>query len=54
MILFSNPGYEPKTITVPVETIQVAPSILQALGLDPNQLQAVRKEGTAALPGLNF
>jgi hypothetical protein len=54
MILFSNPGYEPRTITVPVETIQVAPTILQALGLDPSQLQAVRKEGTAVLPGLNF
>ena len=54
MILLSNPGYEPKTITVPVETIQVAPTILQVLGLDPNQLQAVQKEGTAVLPGINF
>ena len=37
-----------------VETTQVAPTILQALGLDPNHLDAVKKEGTAVLPGLNF
>ena len=54
MILLSNPALVPKTITVPVETIQVAPTILEALGLDPNRLQAVRKEGTAVLPGVNF
>ncbi len=54
MILFSNPSFEPKTVTVPVETIQIAPSILEALGLDPDKLEAVRKEGTAVLPGLSF
>jgi hypothetical protein len=32
----------------------VAPTILQALGLDPNLLDAVRIEGTPVLPGLPF
>jgi hypothetical protein len=35
-----------------VETTQVAPTILQLLGLDPNQLQAVQQEGTQVLPGI--
>jgi hypothetical protein len=34
----------------PVETTQIAPTILQLLGLDPQALQAVRIEGTAVLP----
>ena len=33
-----------------VETTQIAPTILQLLGLDPNALQAVRAEHTRALP----
>jgi hypothetical protein len=33
-----------------VETTQIAPTILSLLGLDPNQLQAVRSEGTKVLP----
>jgi hypothetical protein len=36
-----------------VETTQVAPTILQLLGLDPNSLQAVQKEGTRVLPDLH-
>jgi hypothetical protein len=36
-----------------VETTQVAPTILHLLGLDPRALDAVRKEGTRVLPGLN-
>jgi arylsulfatase A-like enzyme len=35
-----------------VETTQVAPTILQLLGLDPGSLQAVQQEGTQVLPGL--
>ncbi len=54
MLLFSNPAFEPKTITAPVETIQIAPTILTALGLEPNKLDAVRKEGTGVLPGISF
>jgi hypothetical protein len=33
-----------------VHTTQIAPTILALLGLDPDQLQAVRKEGTRVLP----
>jgi hypothetical protein len=60
-----NPGdrdvpilvYAPGTIhhgTSPqwVETIQVAPTVLQLLGLNPDSLQAVQQEGTQVLPGL--
>jgi hypothetical protein len=54
VMLFSNPAFEPRTITVPVETVQIAPTILKALGLDPRKLDAVHKEGTAVLPDINF
>ena len=39
-----------QVVNAPVETTQVAPTILQLLGLDPNQLQAVQIEHTDALP----
>jgi hypothetical protein len=35
----------------PVETTEIAPTILTLLGLDPQQLQAVQAEHTTALPG---
>jgi arylsulfatase A-like enzyme len=35
-----------------VENTQVAPTILKLLGLNPNELQAVREEGTQVLPGI--
>jgi type I phosphodiesterase/nucleotide pyrophosphatase len=54
MILLSNPNLEPKTVSTFVETRQVAPTILKALGLNPNRLDAVRKEGTEVLPGVEF
>lgn len=54
MMLLSNPSFEHKTVKGPVETAQVAPTILQALGLDPSDLQAVRKDGTTVLPGLDL
>jgi hypothetical protein len=38
------------TLNCPVSLRQVAPSILQALGLNPKSLDAVRLEGTKALP----
>lgn len=40
-----------RIITAPVETTQIAPTILRALGLEPRALQAVRLEGTRPLPG---
>jgi Type I phosphodiesterase / nucleotide pyrophosphatase len=50
MILVSNPGFDSKTITTPVQTSQVAQTILQALGLDPDKLQAVLfRRGIAAV-----
>jgi hypothetical protein len=51
MLLVSNPSLEARSITTFVETTQVAPTILRVLGLDPSKLDAVRKEGTAVLPG---
>ncbi len=35
-----------------VETTQIAPTILDLLGLDPDALQAVQIEGTQVLPGI--
>jgi len=52
MILVSNPGIAPKTLTTPVQTAQVAPTILKALGLNPGALQAVQIQGTEVLPGI--
>jgi hypothetical protein len=54
MLLVSNPELKARTVTSFVETTQVAPTILQALGLDPSDLRAVRKEGTPVLPGIDF
>jgi hypothetical protein len=53
-LLLSNPGIKAASIGGLVQTTQVAPTILKALGLDPNELQAVKKEGTQALPALPF
>jgi hypothetical protein len=53
MLLVSNPHVRPKTLHSFVETAQVAPTILQLLGLDPDALDAVRSEGTPVLPGLD-
>jgi type I phosphodiesterase/nucleotide pyrophosphatase len=53
MLLVSNPDFHHKTIHSFVETAQVAPTILQLLGLDPDALDAVRAEGTPVLPGLD-
>jgi len=52
MLLVSNPGIRAHTNTSFVETSQVAPTILQFLGLDPSALDAVRIEGTPVLPNL--
>ncbi len=52
MLLVSNPSIRPRTVNSWVETMQVAPTIVQILGLDPNELDAVRMEGTPVLPDL--
>ena len=54
MLLVSNPAIAPKKETTFVETAQVAPTVLHALGLAPTLLDAVRAEGTTVLPGLPF
>jgi hypothetical protein len=52
--LLSNPAISPRTVTAPVETAQIAPTILASLGLDPGQLTAVQQEHTPVLPGFFF
>jgi hypothetical protein len=52
MMLVSNPGLRGNTVTIPVTTMQVAPTILKALGLNPSALQSVQQEGTETLPKL--
>ena len=54
LLIVSNPSYSSSTYTGMVETRQVAPTVLQALGYDPSSLQGVQKEGTEVLPGLPF
>jgi arylsulfatase A-like enzyme len=54
IMLLSNPKFTAKTVTGPVETMQVAPTVLKALGLDPNALQAVKIDGTQVLPEVNL
>jgi hypothetical protein len=51
-LLVANPQLQAGTVRAAVETTQIAPTILTVLGLDPGELEAVRKEGTRSLPGL--
>jgi hypothetical protein len=53
-LIVSNPALKAGVVKTPVVTSQIAPSILHALGLDPQSLKAVRVEGTETLPGLPF
>jgi hypothetical protein len=50
VMLVANPRFRAATISATTTTTQVAPTILNALGLDPTALDAVREEGTAVLP----
>ncbi len=49
-LIVSSPTIHAAVNENPVETTQIAPTILQALGLNWTQLQAVRAEGTQPLP----
>jgi len=51
-LLVSNPRIEAQAVKTPVETTQIAPSVLKALALNSDSLQAVQKEHTLPLPGL--
>jgi hypothetical protein len=51
-LLVSFPGATPKTIKAAVLNQQVAPTIIKALGFDPNELEAVKQEQIHVLPFL--
>jgi hypothetical protein len=51
-LLVSNPGVPAASVHTAVSNQQVAPTIVQALGYDPNELQAVQKEDVPVLPAL--
>ncbi len=54
LLIVSNPKYKAATFNDQVETRQIAPTIVKALGLDPTLLDAVKSEHTETLPGLPF
>jgi hypothetical protein len=54
ILLLSLPSFAPKTVSAAVGTVQVAPTILQSLGIDPLNLDAVRFEGTSVLPAVQL
>jgi hypothetical protein len=49
-LVINGKGIDHTVNTSTVETTQIAPTILQLLGLDPNSLQAVQQEHTPLLP----
>jgi arylsulfatase A-like enzyme len=49
-LVVAAPQLTGRMIGSPVETTQIAPTILRILGLDPQALSAVRAEGTPVLP----
>jgi arylsulfatase A-like enzyme len=51
-LILSNPRFRASVVKTPVATSQVAPSLLRALGIDPQTLDSVRVEHTEVLPGL--
>lgn len=52
-LIVSNPHRPAQVIKTPVATSQVAPTILEALDIDPEVLNSVRIEHTKVLPGLS-
>ncbi|HXN20099.1 MAG TPA: alkaline phosphatase family protein [Candidatus Binatus sp.] len=50
ILLVANPSFTAQTVSATTTTTQVAPTIVQALGLNPNGLDAVQAEGTPVLP----
>ena len=51
-LIVSNPDIHAQEVKTPVATSQVAPTILELLGIDPDALKSVRVEHTTVLPGL--
>ena len=54
LLIVSGAGVRSGLIATPVATAQIAPTILKALGYAPDELEAVKREGTQVLPGLPF
>jgi hypothetical protein len=50
IMLVTNPRFAGRIASSPTTTMQVAPTAVKALGLDPAALDAVRAEGTPVLP----
>jgi hypothetical protein len=50
ILIVSSPSIASATVTAPVTTMEIAPTVLQLLGLNPGALQAVQLEGTPVLP----
>jgi hypothetical protein len=50
IMLVAFPTFKAQTVSATTTTMQVAPTIIQALGLNPSSLDAVQAEGTAVLP----
>jgi hypothetical protein len=50
ILLVANPSFTAQTVSALAATRQIAPTIVQALGLDPTALDAVKTEGTPVLP----
>jgi hypothetical protein len=51
-LIVSNPRLPSVVLKTPVLTSQVAPTILQALDIEPEALKSVRVEHTPVLPGM--
>ncbi len=49
-LIVAGPGIAAGSVSTPVETTEIAPTILRLLGLDPDLLAAVRRQGTPVLP----
>jgi predicted AlkP superfamily pyrophosphatase or phosphodiesterase len=49
-LIVSNPSLNARKVKTPVVTSQVAATLLEALGISSEKLDAVRKEGTPVLP----
>lgn len=54
VLLLANPSFQPKTVKAAVGTVQVAPTILKALDLDPSQLYAFRSKARPSSMRSNF
>lgn len=52
-LIVSNPAFNHKVVKTPVATSQVAPTILELLGIDADALKSVRVELTPVLPGFS-